>query len=162
MARWRSSRICFYPSAVKASLFGNRKSPSPSYSPSGSWAVGANLYRAVDSAGETIEFILSVKSRPARGEAFPTLVVIRRRATCDQCGLHPAYAIAVAELKQSGELSRRSCCRTPPYLNNIIEQDHRFIRSGSWRVWVSSSVEGVANGRGYGAMHAIRKGKSAG
>jgi transposase-like protein len=41
---------------------------------------------------------------------------------------HPAYASAVAELKQTGELGRRCRCRTSPYLNNIIEQDHRFIK----------------------------------
>ena len=35
---------------------------------------------------------------------------------------HPAYAGAVAELKQSGELGLRCRCRTAPYLNNIIEQ----------------------------------------
>jgi transposase, IS6 family len=40
---------------------------------------------------------------------------------------HPAYASAVAELKESGELSRRCRCRTAPYLN-ISEQDHRFIK----------------------------------
>jgi transposase, IS6 family len=31
-------------------------------------------------------------------------------------------------LKQSGELGRRCRCRPSPYLNNIIEQDHRFIK----------------------------------
>ena len=36
---------------------------------------------------------------------------------------HPAYARAIAELKQCGELGRRCCCRTSPYLNNIIEQE---------------------------------------
>jgi transposase-like protein len=41
---------------------------------------------------------------------------------------HPAYASAVAELKQTGELGRRCRCRTAPYLNNITEQDHRFIK----------------------------------
>ena len=41
---------------------------------------------------------------------------------------YPAYASAIAELKQSGELGRRCRCRTSPYLNNIIEQDHRFIK----------------------------------
>ena len=41
---------------------------------------------------------------------------------------HPAYPSAVAELKQSGELGRRCRCRTSPYLNNVIEQDHRFIK----------------------------------
>jgi hypothetical protein len=34
---------------------------------------------------------------------------------------HPAYARAIAELKQTGELSRRCRCRTAPYLNDIIE-----------------------------------------
>jgi transposase-like protein len=31
-------------------------------------------------------------------------------------------------MKESGELGRRCRCRTSPYLNNIIEQDHRFIK----------------------------------
>lgn len=72
----------------------------------------------------------------------------------------PAYGSAVAELKRSGELGRHCCCRTAPYLNNIIEQDHRFIKKritpslgfrsadGAWR-----TIEG------YEAMHAIRKGQ---
>jgi transposase-like protein len=49
---------------------------------------------------------------------------------------HPAYASAIAELKRSGELSRRCRCRQSPYfdnvieqdLNNVIEQDHLFIK----------------------------------
>ena len=40
---------------------------------------------------------------------------------------HPAYASAIEELKQSGELGRNCRCRPSPYLNNIIEQDHRFV-----------------------------------
>src|SRR5215469_8209714 len=41
---------------------------------------------------------------------------------------HPAYARAISELKQSGQLGRRCRCRPSPYLNNIIEQDHRVIK----------------------------------
>src|SRR5690349_22927311 len=41
---------------------------------------------------------------------------------------HVAYPTAVSELQQSGELSRRCRCRTSPYLNNVVEQDHRFIK----------------------------------
>src|SRR6266853_1689645 len=41
---------------------------------------------------------------------------------------HPVYASAIAELKGSGELGRRCRCRPCPYLNNIVEQDHRFIK----------------------------------
>jgi transposase-like protein len=37
---------------------------------------------------------------------------------------HPAYANAIAELKQSGELAERCRCRPSPYMNNIVEQDH--------------------------------------
>jgi transposase, IS6 family len=41
---------------------------------------------------------------------------------------HPAHARAIVELKQSGDLGRRRRCRPSPYLHNIIEQDHRFIK----------------------------------
>ena len=76
---------------------------------------------------------------------------------------HPAYAGAVAELKQTGELSRRCRCRTAPYLNNIIEQDHRFIKKRITASLGFRSVEGVCRTiEGYEAMHAIRKVRSAG
>ena len=73
---------------------------------------------------------------------------------------HPAYARAIAELKSSGELGRRCRCRPSPYLNNIIEQDHRFIKkriaASLWFRSVEGALQTVA---GYEAMHAIRKGQ---
>ena len=73
---------------------------------------------------------------------------------------HPAYASAVAELKQTGELGPRSRCRTAPYLNNIIEQDHRFIKKRITASLGFRSVEGACRTiEGYEAMHAIRKGQ---
>src|SRR5262249_33373214 len=49
----------------------------------GSWAY---LYRAIDSAGETIEFMLSPKRGPDRGEVVPAPRIVRWRslATRDQ------------------------------------------------------------------------------
>jgi transposase-like protein len=41
---------------------------------------------------------------------------------------HRAYASALAEVKQTGELRQRCRCRTAPYLDNLIEQDHRLIK----------------------------------
>ena len=41
---------------------------------------------------------------------------------------HLAYASAIADLKQEGELGRNRRCRPSPYRNNIIEQDHRFVK----------------------------------
>ena len=97
----------------------------------GKWAY---LYRAIDSAGETIEFMLSPNRDLIAAKLFLRLalsgaVPMPRVINVDG---HPAYASAIAELKQSGELGGRCRCRTSPYMNNIIEQDHRFIkRSGS-------------------------------
>jgi IS6 family transposase len=70
---------------------------------------------------------------------------------------HPAYASAIAELKQSGELGRRCRYRTSHYLNNVI--DHRFIKKRIMASLGFRSVEGVSNIEGYEAMRAIRKGE---
>ena len=93
----------------------------------GEWAY---LYRAVDSAGETIEFMLSPKRDLVAAKLFLRLALSGGgpRPRVINVDGHPAYASAIAELKQTGELGRRCRCRTAPYLNNIIEQDHRFIK----------------------------------
>ena len=73
---------------------------------------------------------------------------------------HPAYASTVEELKHSGELGRRCRCRTSPYLNNVIEQDHRFIKKRITASQGFRSAEGAWRTiEGYEAMHAIRKGQ---
>jgi hypothetical protein len=57
---------------------------------------------------------------------------------------NPSYPKVVAELKQERKLGRRCRCRTCPYLNNNLEQDHRAIKrrvqasqgfrfDGAWR-----------------------------
>jgi transposase, IS6 family len=63
-------------------------------------------------------------------------------------------------LKETGELGRRCRCRTAPYLNNIIEQDHRFIKKRITASLGFRSAEGAWRTiEGYEAMHAIRKGQ---
>jgi transposase-like protein len=91
------------------------------------------LYRAVDSAGQTMDFMLS-----ARRDLKAAQMFLRRALTAGHHSRprvinvdgHPAYPRAVHELQQTGELGRHCQCRTSPYLNNIIEQDHRFIKNG--------------------------------
>ena len=66
----------------------------------------------------------------------------------------------IAELKDSGELGRRCHCRIAPYLNNIIEQDHRFIKKRITASLGFRSAEGAClTIERYEAMHAIRKGQ---
>ena len=109
--------------------------------PNGSWRVDETyikvagewtyLYRAVDSGGDTIDFMLSPKRDLVAAKLFLRLALSGtggKRPRVINVDGHPAYARAISELKQSGELGRR-CRRQPsPYLNNIIEQDHRFIK----------------------------------
>ena len=50
--------------------------------------------------------------------------------------------------------------RPSPYLNNIVEQDHRFIKKRIGASLWFRSVEGVLQTvAGYEAKHAIRKGQ---
>ena len=125
----------------------------------GAWTY---LYRVVDSAGQTIEFMLSPKRDLIAAKLFLRLALsgggpAPRVINVDG---HPAYASAIAELKPTGELGRRCRCRTAPYLNNIIEQDHRFIKKRITASLGFRSVEGAWRTiEGYEAMHAIRKGQ---
>jgi transposase, IS6 family len=124
----------------------------------GKWTY---LYRAVDSAGETIDFMLSPKRDLTAAKLFLRLALSRSgRPRVINVDGHPAYARAIAELKRSGELGRRCRCRPTPYLNNVIEQDHRFIKKRiAASLWFRSVEGALRTIEGYEAMHLIRKGQ---
>jgi transposase-like protein len=72
---------------------------------------------------------------------------------------HPAYPLAIAELKANGALGRRCRCRPSPYLNNVLEQDHRFLKKRIAASLGFRSVDGALRTiQGYEAMNKIRKG----
>ena len=126
----------------------------------GKWTY---LYRAIDSAGNTIDFLLSPKRDRIAAKGFLQLALWRvgqihpRVINVDG---HPAYPGVIDELKRSGQLSRKCRCRVSAYLNKRIEQDHRFVKK---RVVASQwfrSVDGALNTiAGYEAMNMIRKGQ---
>ena len=125
----------------------------------GNWAY---LYRVVDSAGETIDFMLSPKRDLIAAKLFLRLALCGGAPAPRVINVdgHPAYASAIAELKLSGQLRRRCRCRTAPYRNNIIEQDHRFIKKRITASLRFRSAEAAWRTiEGYEAMHAIRKGQ---
>jgi len=73
---------------------------------------------------------------------------------------HPAYARAISELKNRGELGRRCRCRPSPSLHNILEQDHRFVKKRIAASLWFRSVDGALNTiDGYESMNMIRKGQ---
>ena len=126
----------------------------------GRWAY---LYRAVDSCGQTIDSLLSARRDAAATKRFfrkalgQPHTVNPSTITVDK---NPAYPRAVAELKDNGELWRRSRLRQIKYLNNIVEQDHwrlkRLIRPGLGfgSLWTARRTL-----TGYEVMAMMRKGQ---
>lgn len=88
-------------------------------------------YRAVDSAGQTIDFFFSLKRDAAAAQAFfekalgASHTVSPRVINVDK---NAAYPKAVETLKINQQLPADCELRQVKYLNNLIEQDHRFIK----------------------------------
>jgi transposase-like protein len=94
----------------------------------GKWTY---LYRAVDSTGDTIDFLLSSKRDAAAAKHFFQKALRspnHPRPRVVNVDGNPAYPRAIEELKGTRELGRRCRCRPVRYLNNIVEQDHRAIK----------------------------------
>src|SRR5260370_24285600 len=89
----------------------------------GQWVY---LYRAVDKAGQTVDFFLSPNRDVNAAKSFLRSAMKRTRVptkiTLDACA---ASHRAVRELQEVGELPRPVKVRSSQYLNNLIEQDHR-------------------------------------
>jgi transposase, IS6 family len=126
----------------------------------GTWVY---LYRAVDSEGATLEFLLSATRDAEAAKRFFTKMLAAphtcppRVITVDK---NAAYPKAIQELKAVGTLPEACELRQVKYLNNLVEQDHRFIKrlvkpglgffsfETAWRTL-----------QGYEAMNMIRKGQ---
>ncbi len=121
------------------------------------------LYRAVDSCGQTIDFLLSAKRDAEAAKRFfrkalaQPHTVSPRTITVDK---NAAYPKTAAEMKKDGELWRFSRLRQMKYLNNIVEQDHRYVKRltcpglGFGSFWTARRTLA-----GYEAMAMIRKGQ---
>jgi IS6 family transposase len=73
---------------------------------------------------------------------------------------NPSYPKLIEELKQERVLGRSCRCRIVPYLNNIVEQDHRSIKRRVNASLGLRSFDGAQRTiQGYEAMHMIRKGQ---
>ena len=94
----------------------------------GNWMY---LYRAVDSKGQTLNFLLNqTRSKRAAKRFFRKVlgqshVTKPRVITVDK---NASYPPAIDDLKQDKLLSEKCQYHASKYLNNMIEQDHRFIK----------------------------------
>jgi transposase-like protein len=89
------------------------------------------LYRAVDSSGNTLDFLLSPTRNAKAAKRFLLKTLASSHTSAPRVinvDKNAAYPNAFNELKADGSIAE--CCklRQVKYLNNLIEQDHRFIK----------------------------------
>jgi len=121
------------------------------------------LYRAVDSQGSTLDFLLSAKRDAPAAERFlrktlnaahtqePRVINVDKNA---------AYPPAVEQLKADEQLPKTTQLRQVKYLNNRVEQDHRFIkRLTKPGLGFGSFNTARRTLKGFEAMNMIRKGQ---
>jgi transposase-like protein len=121
------------------------------------------LYRAVDSAGDTIEFLLSaIRDVSAAKRFFKKLMRAEHRRLPFTIGTdnHASYPEAFAASVSEKIIPSDCKLRRVKYLNNVIEQDHRAIRR-RWRAaqcfrsfrTAERALEGIES------LHMMRKGQ---
>jgi transposase-like protein len=89
------------------------------------------LYRAVDKEGQTIEFMLSARRDVSAAKRFFKMMMRadhRRLPLSISVDKNAAYPEAFST-SQTEKIVPKDCkLRRVKYLNNVIEQDHRFIK----------------------------------
>lgn len=121
------------------------------------------LYRAVDSSGNTIDFMLSARRDRRAAKRF----FCKALKTTHDCSprvinvdKNAAYPPAIDELKAEKTLDTTCELRQNKYLNNLVEQDHRFIKK---LVNPGLGFQSFHTARrtiiGYETMNQIRKGQ---
>jgi transposase-like protein len=121
------------------------------------------LYRAIDSNGATIDFLLSAfRHADAAKRLFRKALSDRshRQHRVINTDRAPIYSSAIPDIKKEGTL-RKGCRHRPvQYSNNILEQDHRAIKR---RVKAKQGFREFHAAprtiQGYEAVHMIRKGQ---
>ncbi len=121
------------------------------------------LYRAVGSEGNTIDLYLSQTRHHTDAKYFfkkdlRSFHVSKPRViTVDK---NPAYPVAIAQLKKEKKMPVSNQTRKIKYLNNMVEQDHRFIKKRIRSMLGFKSFKTATSiFSGVEAMHMIKKGQ---
>jgi transposase-like protein len=89
------------------------------------------LYRAIDKSGQTIEFMLSAKRDVSAAKRFFKKMMRaehRRLPFSISVDKNAAYPEAFSTSQEERVVPQDCKLRRVKYLNNVIEQDHRFVK----------------------------------
>jgi transposase-like protein len=117
------------------------------------------LYRAVDKAGHTVDFLLTAKRDKAAALRFLRRAIdgngVPVKVTIDCSGANAA-ALAAYNVDADDTVEIRQC----KYRNNIVEQDHRFVKQKT-RAALGFKTFRTARATimGIELVHMIRKGQ---
>jgi len=124
---------------------------------------GRWLYRAVDKYGDTLDFLLTAKRDATAAKRFFRKTLNAPNSTMPSVinvDKHKAYPPAFAEVQEKKTLPQSTELRQNKYLNNVIEQDHRFlqrvIKPGLGFKSFNTARRTI---KGYEVMHMLRKGQ---
>jgi IS6 family transposase len=121
------------------------------------------LYRAVDSTGQTLDFLLNQSRSTRAAKRFFRKVLGRSNITLPRginVDKNPTYIGAVRDLKQDKLLPGKCKRRPSQYMNNMVEQDHRLMkRKIKPGLGFFSYPTAWRTIQGYETMHMIRKGQ---
>ena len=122
------------------------------------------LYRAVDRDGKTLDFMLSERRDLAAARRFFRRAIgsngLPERVVIDKSGANLAGLQAINVILQFTGSGRMIEIRQVKYLNNILEQDHRFIKRITRPMMDFKAFHSAAATiAGIKAVHMIRKGQ---
>ena len=121
------------------------------------------LYRAVDSEGNTLDFMLSARRNKKAAKRFFKKVLKARQNKQPRVinvDKNAAYPPAIDELKEDELLEENSELRQVKYLNNLVEQDHRGVKKiTNYGLGYKSFHTAWRTIRGIEIMHMINKGQ---
>lgn len=120
----------------------------------GKWCY---LYRAVDKSGNTVDFLLTKRRQRMSAQSFLITAIVNngkpKIINIDKSGSNIG-AIRVYNQRSFSKIVIRQC----KYLNNIVEQDHRFIK---WRILNGLGFKNFESAKrtlsGIEVVHMLRK-----
>jgi transposase-like protein len=121
------------------------------------------LYRAIDKNGNTLDWMLSRNRNKKSAKRF-FKKMLNNSYTVDPRVINvdksPTFPPALSEPKSAADMPKKTKLRAIKYLNNSMENDHKFTKSKSrYRQWYQSFASARKTLDGMEAMRMVQKGQ---